>query len=60
VQNSNSESSKFSSESSDNLQQTEKEQKPSILIANDNLFLLNACSEMSERLFEVYKAENGL
>ena len=36
------------------------EDKPNLLIANDNYFLLNAFEEMSRSLFKVFKADNGL
>ena len=36
------------------------EDKPNLLIANDNYFLLNAFIEMSRSLFKVFKADNGL
>jgi len=34
--------------------------KPTILLANDNIFLLNAYAKMIRVYFNVYKAENGL
>jgi hypothetical protein len=52
--------SSFTSSDEDEDEHYDDATKPTLLLANDNLFLLNAYAKMIRKSFTVFKAENGL